>query len=345
MKKKRPHPLKILYFVIGLLIAGIGLYWVLRNFDLDRFIKLLNQADLKYLILIPVSLAFQQLIRSVKWKHILSPLRSVSAFRLFTAIMAGYFANMIIPFGASPFVRSWLVGRRYDVPMGSVLATSAIDRFIDGIIFSLMVAFTLIYATLPDPNGQIKTSLLLGSIGGGLLFLGLIVMLVVLKRRRPRAWQWIAHLINRLPDKISLAITAFTYSFPAGIVWPKQPWRWCVIIASGFALKAVAATHFLWAGLAFGILLSPLDYIYIVVLLGLLGFINHLLRIPGGYFIGNMYILGLFGLSEEQSLALAFSVHTSTLLVFAVIGSLSLWQSGVAIKDLKNVTARPETVS
>jgi len=343
--KKMPHPLKILYFLIGLLIAGGALYWVLRNFELDKFIRIVDQADLKFLILVPISLALQQLVRSLKWKHILSPLRTVSAFRLFTAIMAGYFANMIIPFAPSPLIRSWLVGKRYDVPMGSVLATSAIDRFIDGLIFSLMVAFTLINATLPDPDGQIKSSLFLGSIGSGLLFFGLIVMLIALKRRKPRAWQWVARLINRLPNKISTAITAFTHSFPAGIVWPKQPWRWCVIIISGFALKAIAATHFLWAGLAFGIVLAPLDYIYIVVLLGLLGFINHLVRVPGGYFIGNIYILGLFGLSEEQSLALAFIVHTSTLLTLVVIGGISLWQSGVAIKDIKNITAKPEIAS
>jgi len=335
---KNNKKFKILYFTVGLTIAGIALYWVLRNFDLQTFLTILEKADVKFLILVPLSLMLQQGIRSWKWKHIISPLRAVSASRLFTAIMAGYFTNMIIPFAASPLVRSWLVGKRYDLPMGTVLATSAIERFIDGLIFSLMVAFTLAFAALPDPDGNIRTSLMLGSFGGGILFSGLIGLLLVLRRKQPRSHPLASKLINKLPDKISHAIYAFARSFPAGIVWPRQPWRWVAIITAGFLQKAAAATHFLWAGLAFGIVLAPLDYIYIVVLLGLLGFINHLLRIPGGYFIGNLYILGLFGLSEEQSLALALTVHASTLFVFIAVGGLSLWQNGVALRDLKNVS-------
>ena len=53
--------------------------------------------------------------------------------------MAGYLANLLVPLGLSPFVRSWLVVRRENLSMSCVLATVAIDRMIDGLVLAGVV--------------------------------------------------------------------------------------------------------------------------------------------------------------------------------------------------------------
>jgi hypothetical protein len=74
---------------LGALIGLMALAWLLRRFDLDRFLTILAQADIRYVMLVPVAIAAEQLVRGWKWRQILYPLRPVGALPLFGAIMAG----------------------------------------------------------------------------------------------------------------------------------------------------------------------------------------------------------------------------------------------------------------
>src|SRR3546814_3909122 len=91
--------------------------------------------------------------------------------RLFGAIMAGYLANLLVPFGLSPLVRSWLVARLEALRMSAVLASVAIDRLIDGIVFAGLVFFVVVFATFADPGGEIRLGLVVGATGS----LGVII--------------------------------------------------------------------------------------------------------------------------------------------------------------------------
>ena len=69
-------------------------------------------------------------------------------------------------------------------------------------------------------------------------------------------------------------------------------------------IKLIAITHLLWAGLAFGVMLDPADYVFLVVFLGFLIILTRLARIPGGFFFGAIFALDLLGVAEEQALAM-----------------------------------------
>ena len=153
--------------------AGIGLgllaivFW---RIDYAQLGQTLAGARVEYLVLVPSVIALEQLVRAWKWRQILHPLRPVGALRLFGAIMAGYLGNLLIPFGVSPLLRSWLVARREGLKMSAVLATVAIDRLIDGMVFAILVAVVLALAVVPDPTGNIRLGLLTGAAGSFGLF-------------------------------------------------------------------------------------------------------------------------------------------------------------------------------
>src|SRR5262249_56975681 len=105
--------------------------------DSDRFLGILAAADLRYIALVPVAIAAEQLGRGWKWRQILYPLRPIGTWPLFGAIMAGYLLAFLIPFGFGTLARSWLVARREDLPISAVLATVALDRLTDGVVFTL----------------------------------------------------------------------------------------------------------------------------------------------------------------------------------------------------------------
>ena len=112
--------------VVGILAVG----WVLWRVDFERLGQIIVQAEIEYVLLVPLAIAIEQVVRGWKWRQLLYVFRPINTFRLFGAIMAGYFANFLIPLGISPIVRSWLVARLEGLRMGAVLATAAIDRLV-----------------------------------------------------------------------------------------------------------------------------------------------------------------------------------------------------------------------
>lgn len=321
---------------IGGAVGVAALAWVLRGVDIGRFLAMFAGADIGMLALVPVAIAGEQLVRAWKWRQLLHPIRPAGTLGLFGAIMAGYFASLVIPFGAGPIVRSWLVARREGLKTSAVLATVAIDRLIDGIVFAGFVPVALVLVAVPDPTGGIRAGL---SWGAGGSFVVLVLLLFVLAGYRLQAMRgapWLVWCIDRLPRRFAEPTHRLARSFAEGIVWPKETGRRIGIVLASVAMKLIAATHLLWAGLALGVLLRPADYLFLLVFLGFLVILAHFARILAGFTIGAVFALGLLGVPEEQALAMALIVQGASLLTVAGIGVLALWWQGVALTELRN---------
>jgi hypothetical protein len=318
----------------GALVGLAALTWIFARLDYAKFAATLAGADLRYLILVPVAIATEQLVRAWKWRQLLYPLRPIATARLFGAIMAGYLSSILVPFGVSPLVRSWLVARLEGLRMSTVLATVAVDRLIDGIVFAGLVAVVVAFAIFPDPAGGIRTGLIVGGGGSLVLFLALLFVLAQHRRQAQDAASWLMRLVARLPGRFVERTQALLRGFGEGVVWPAQTWRQVGVVGASVAMKLIAATHFLWSGLAYGVLLGPLDYLFLIAFLGFLVILTHFARLAGGFIIGAIFALDLFGVSAEQATAMVLTVQVSSLATVATVGSVALWRSGVALGDL-----------
>ncbi|MFQ5765695.1 MAG: lysylphosphatidylglycerol synthase transmembrane domain-containing protein, partial [Rhodospirillales bacterium] len=323
--------------ISGALIGAFALGWVLWRVDYGRLQDIIIQADVGLLLLVPLAIAVEQLVRAWKWRQLLHGIRPIVTLRLFGAIMAGYFANFLIPLGVSPIVRSWLVARLEELRMGTVLATAAIDRLVDGVVFTGFVAFALGFAVFPDPDGDIRLGLVVGGVGSLALFALLLIVLARWKKQAGHGDGWTTRLGARLPARIAGPTKGFLQSFAQGIVWPDEIWRGVGIIIASIGIKLVAMTHFLWAGLAFGVMLRPADYVFLLVFLGFLIILTRFARIPGGFLVGGVFALDLLGVAEEQGLAMVLLVHFASLMTVSSIGGFALWRNGVAIDDLRSI--------
>ncbi len=319
----------------GALIGAVGLAWVLWRVDFERLGGIIAEAEVIYLLLVPLAVAVEQLVRAWKWRQLLHVIRPVNTLRLFGAIMAGYFANLLVPLGISPIVRSWLIARLEALKMSLVLATAAIDRLVDGVIFTGFVAVALIFAVFPDPSGGIRLGLIVGGAGSLALFALLALALARYKRRVGRADNWITGLVDRLPKRVAGPAKRVAQSFAEGIVWPKEAWRGLGVVLASILIKLVATTHFLWAGLAFGVVLRPADYVFLLVFLGFLIILTRFARIPGGFFVGAIFALDLLAVPEEPALAMVLVVQFSSMLAVASVGAFALWWHGVTLSEMR----------
>ena len=320
---------------VGAFIGLATLAWVLRGFDLAKFRAVLANADATLLLAVPVAIALEQLVRAWKWRQLLHPLRAIGALRLFGAIMAGYLVGFLVPFGFSTLARAWLVARRENLAMSAVLATVALDRLTDGIVFALLVPVALLLVVFPDPSGDIRAGLAWAAAGSLLLCVLLVLALALYKRRALRPGGGFMRLIDRLPARVVGTMHRIAASFGEGIVWPRELWRGIGVIVASVVIKVFAATHFLWAGLAFGAVLEPAQYLFLMVCLGFIVVLGHVVRIAGTFVIGAIFVLGLFGVGDEMALAMVLVVQVSTIVSMAAIGAFALWRQGVALADLR----------
>ena len=238
--------------------------------------------------------------------------------------------------------RSWLVARRESLKLASVLATVALDRLTDGIVFACLVPLVLFSVVFDDPTGGIRTGLVWGGAGSFLLFATVLLALVAYRRGALSANDQgqgrgrIEALLARLPQRFVPAVQRFAAAFAEGVVWPRETWRGVGIVLASLAIKLLAATHLLWAGLSIGVVLAPAQYLFLIVFLGFLIILGHFIRVIGSFVIGGVFVLGLFGVATEPALVMVLMVEMASLLSIAVVGAISLWTQGVALGELRD---------
>jgi hypothetical protein len=104
-------------------------------------------------------------------------------------------------------------------------------------------------------------------------------------------------------------------------------------------MKIISATHFYWAGLAVGVVLTPFDYLFLMVVAGFALVLSRFIRLPGGFIIGAGFALNRLGVPDEQALAMILFNHILSLVLVVGIGLLFLWRSGLDIRQAAKAAA------
>ncbi len=326
--------------VIGTAVALAALFWLYRGLDIGRFLSAVATADLGWLVMLVATILLEQLTRGWKWRQILFDLKPISSFRLFGAIMAGYGVAIVVPLGVSPLVRSWLIARLEGLRMASVLMTSAIERFLDGIVFALLAAFVALAGRIPDVDGDVRTGL---AVAGGLnllLFSGLLYLLFIGRSPLGRENAPVSRCIDWLGARGRGRLAGLRQAIRDGIVWPRDRNRQIGAVLASVAMKLIAVTHFLWAGLAVGVVLAPLDYLFLMIFAGFALVLARFVRVPGGFVIGSGFALKLLGVPDEQALAMILFNHILTIVLMVAVGLLFLWRSGIDIRRAREAEPR-----
>ena len=314
------------------MVALSILFWLYRDLDFGRFLAALASVNQGWIVLLGATTLLEQVLNGWKWRQILFDVKPVRTLRLTGAMLAGYGANALVPLGISPLVRSWLIGRIEGLKMGTVLTTTIIVRFIDGVVFALFAGVVAMVGKVPQVAGNLELGL---AVAGALNFTLFSALLWVMYRFRALFAQD-GPLICRLFDWVAAWFRAegaeLRSSLCAGVVWPQSRSRRMKVFVGAVASKLVAATHFLWAGLALGVVLGPFDYLFLMVFAGFSMVLARFVRVPGGFVIGSALAFALLGVPEEQAfLMILFNWMMSMILVVGV-GLVLLWQSGIDIR-------------
>lgn len=318
--------------LIGGAVALILIFLMYGGLDFGKFLGGIRSANPIWIAVLAVTILLEQYLNGWKWRQILHDVKPVGTLRLTSALLAGYGANVLVPLGISPLVRAWIIARLERLKMATVLTTTIIARFIDGVVFALFAGVLALVGQVPQVEGNLELGV---SVAGALnivLFGGLLWAMfkfrTLFATNGPvicRLFDWVATRMRANGPKLRRALCD-------GVVWPRDAARRTAVFFGAIAAKLIAATHFVWAGLAVGVLLAPWDYVFLMVFSGFIMVLGRFVRIPGSFIFGAGFALQLLGVPPETALLMILFNYIMTIILVVGIGLIVLWQSGIDIR-------------
>ena len=148
---------------VATLISTICLYFAFYKVNLNSLLNTLKSAN--YLLVLGCISLFvlSMIIRSFRWRMILSSNYTISLRFLFESIMIGYFINSILPFRLGEFGRAYALSMKSPIGTFEAFGSIILERLIEVIclLFILIIALNFKSAhQILDSNQIILLSLL-----------------------------------------------------------------------------------------------------------------------------------------------------------------------------------------
>jgi uncharacterized protein (TIRG00374 family) len=310
---------------LGVIVAVVCLYFAFRGMSVREVVDTMRTADPRWIGLALSIYLVGFLVRTVRWRVILSPIKPVSPKELFPIMMIGYFANNVLPFRIGELVRAHLTGRRLQISRTASFGTIILERLFDTVSFLSTFVFSALFFKFPPRVTQGAWALSGACI---LLILGLITL--VYKRswidwgldRLSFAGRWQARL-RKVADDLSHGIAGM-FSARHGVL----------VLFLSLVVWIIEGTFLYLIGQSYGV---PLSYPQSFFLLFFLGLAVTLPQAPG--YVGTLELFGVaalsaLGIPKEKGLPLILTIHGFQFLMIMVLGLWALWREGLSVGKL-----------
>ncbi len=321
---------KVGSIVLGVAVSGLLLFLALRHVtwgEVARSVTSIRPFGLVAIVLISM---LDLLIRSLRWRLLLSfgvPLeRPRLLWDLFRLEAVGLAVNNVVFLRLGEFARAYLAGLTLEVPGLTVLATIVVERTLD--MTALMLLFASAAWFYPDTVAPALYRLAL------LIAAGLIAALAAIlyfDRRIKQGGGWTERLrsypsVHRVVEQVALGSSAL------------NSWRVCVPVGLlSLSLWVVDAFGYWVCGKAMG--LAVLSYGRSVLLLATAAAAGFLPTVPGGFGAYEQFIkvvLVSWHVPEATALGFAGVVHVVSYIFVTGLGIVFLYQAGHSLSSLSS---------
>jgi uncharacterized protein (TIRG00374 family) len=195
--------------IVGIAVSAIFIYLALKGVEAEEVIAGLH--DKRYVFLLPTAIVIilMQIVRSLRWEILLSPIKVIRQKKLFPITSIGFMAIILAPMRLGEFVRPYLIHVKESVPLGSGFATILIERSID--LLLLLVFLFLVISQVPVPDWMAE---------GGKALLSIIVLeflsIILFMLFPEKIKRMILPLTKRLPLKMAAALDGFIGNLAEG---------------------------------------------------------------------------------------------------------------------------------
>jgi len=317
-------------WLTGILLGIIFLIAWIRIVNWHEFISYFSRFDLKYVLLFSGFYVLAYILRSYRWRIILTPIYRMRFWESFFLFMAGMLINYLIPIRAGEFVKSIILKKKHDVRISASLPSVFIDKITD--------LFPIILDHDPDSLLAVKLNLTLTIIIVCLfvIFLVFIAFLFFAVNHRQKAIRILNLFFKIIPRTLRVKFEDFFENFVDGMAIMQgrslDYFRIYFITLCAVCSEAVyvyAVFH------AFGSNASYPQILFGYTLMNL----TYILPTPPAQIGSNQFMWVLifsFALGIDKNLtsaAVTFSHLLTSLWIFA-LGAISLLALNIRLKEL-----------
>jgi len=322
--------------LIGITVTVLLLWWALADVTFSEVWANIRVGNL-WLLLASVFVATAGfLIRALRWKVLLAPVKPDTTLRSrFAGVSIGFMVNNVLPARVGEFARAYAFSRLEPVSASAAFGSLVVERFMDGVVLLLFLVLPVFTAGFPT-GGALSTGA-----GGVLLRAGVVAVAVVLVALVvmtvwPRGFVRAAERVAAfLPRAIARPIVGGLGAFLGSIAIMRDP----KLLALGFAWSFF---FWSWHGVSFwlGMLAFGIDtgFVSAIFTEAVVGFGVALPAAPGFFgtfhFAANVALSDVYGVPEAQSLAFAFGYHFGGWIPITLIGLWYAAKLGISVGDV-----------
>lgn len=325
---------------IGIAISIALLALLFRSVDPEELLRAFQ--GIRGVWLVPaLALTFLgYLVRAVRWKYLLSPLKKTSFLNLVSATLIGYMANNLLPARLGELVRAYVLGEREGIDTGAVVATLVIDRLADGFTVLLLLVVAVFTLRLPPGNEGAQQGLMVGGCVTLGVYLAVVAFLVLLRRNTPRTLRFLKSLLRPFPARVAEKVIPFLGSFIEGARITAHRGERLALAATSLVIWMFAIFSIHSVLLAFGMDFPLTVSLFILVLLVFAVMVPASPGFVGTFHAACVYGLLAQGVPRETALSVAIVIHGINFFPVIVVGLACLWRENLSLATLGRRTAR-----
>ncbi|CAN5698994.1 lysylphosphatidylglycerol synthase transmembrane domain-containing protein [soil metagenome] len=322
--------------VLGIAISALLIWWVLRGVELAEVWAEIQGVRWGLLLAAVVVATSGFLLRALRWKLLLHPLKPDTGLgNRFAAVNIGFAANNLLPARVGEFARAWAISRLEPVTVSGALGSLVVERVLDAIAVFSLLAVALLHPSFPGDatvGGRPISALVLTVVVLLAVVLGTVLLLLLF----PRPFLGMADRVARLlPERGGRLLVNGLRSFLGGLTALQNPRLLVGALAWSFAFWGWNAVSFWIAMHAFGIQESYVTALFVQAIIALGVAVP---SAPG--FFGTFHaaavvaLVEVYGVGENATLAFAFGYHLGGFIPVTVLGLWYAARMGLSMRDL-----------
>lgn len=302
--------------------AGVAIFWwVYRDLDMEELLSQLKNLNYFWLILSVILGIFAHFLRAMRWNLLIHPLGfRPKLYNTFFAVLILYLTNLIIP-RAGEVSRCTVLAKYEKIPASKLIGTVIVERMVDVIVllfFSVLIfvlnldVFQRFFDTQPEMQQRlfdllsIRNILILVAVG-----IAGVTFFILLNRKST----------NTLIVKIQKIKNEFNEGLKSVLKIKNK---------GAFFIQTIAI-YLIYFLMLFLIFFAYEPTSHLTIRIGLITFLlsGLAMMVPVQAGIGPWHFmviesLLIYGVSREDAQIFALVAHTSTNLIYLVIGVIAL---------------------
>jgi len=312
---------------VGIILGAVLVYLSIRGINFQDVAQDFKTIRSGYLLPALIIMLLMQVLRSLRWGVILSPITKVDQLSLFSVTSVGFLAILAIPARLGELARPYLITKKCHIRMSAAVGTVLVERVFD--CLTVLLIFVLALFFIPFPPWLIRSGIIFF-----LITLTILVGMIFMILKREVSLKALNSTCRRLPERYTLKLNHLFHQFIDGfkIITDPKLLLYVVSLSAVIWLMDVVAIYFMF--LAFGFAL-PLTAPFVVMIILMIGI--SIPTAPG--FVGNWHyscILGLalFGIPKAQAFTFSVMFHVICVGIIIILGLIFLPSNKFSLSDL-----------